>query len=300
MNRLRFRKWVLCLFSALLLAWGIAIPVFADVSDGGALTPEYAADTSSRSIYAGDIITLEIASDNINISADELRQKFGDFEVVELTETRNGFRISLRTFETGEYSIIIGNKEIVISVASALDEIERDDIFEGGLQVSEPGLIIPWKIILYAIAAIFVLSCGCYIWIKVFGKNAKKSNPYQVFLRRAEALEPADEGFLAYLTIAFKKYLESRRQCRIAGKTSGEIINELETFPLPEITSSRIGHWLTECDRLKYSGIYASTDIKLEHYKKLLDLAEDIELQFTNAVADIANRDAAAQKDGVA
>lgn len=261
-------KNFLYLLTALLLLLTAPITVSAETADA----PE-----DGRNIYAGDIITLEIAAGGI--SSEDLREKFSDFEIVELKETDELYLLSIRTFEPGEYSVLLGDKEIVITVASTLDDIDRDDIFEGGAQVMEPGFTFHWRILFYIAAGVFGLSGGSVMLKIILKKRVKLFKPYQLFLQRSNSLATENDNYFVDLTRYFKEYIESLYQCRIIGKTSLEIINKLKKIQPLEIMLSDIEEWLTECDSLKFTGVRVSNEKKREHYEKLLDLVKKIDLQ---------------------
>jgi hypothetical protein len=234
------------------------------------------AHEETRNIYVGDIITLEISAQKL--SEEELRQKLQDYEIVDIKNNESGYLVSIRTFNTGERKILIGDKEIVISVVSTLDDISRDDIFEGDKNVAKSGFPFFWCVQFYIAAGIFALSGG-FILMKVINKKiSKPESPYQTFRRRANALFAEDDNYFVDLTYYFKKYLESLYKRRIIGKTSTEIVSELKDISVLETRMPDIGEWLTKCDMWKFSGVMASTDDKRSHYERLLSLAEKIEL----------------------
>ena len=123
------RKSILFLLAVLLLI-GASVPVTA---------VEQSFD-DTRSIYVGDVITVEIMTRDF--SSEALRERFKDFDIVEIKDVSGGYALSLRTFETGEHTVLLGDKEVVIDVRSTLDEIKRDGIFEGGAGVIEPGFLV--------------------------------------------------------------------------------------------------------------------------------------------------------------
>jgi hypothetical protein len=201
---------------------------------------------------------------------------------VEFKEISGGYALSLRTFETGEYTVPLGDKEIVISVGSTLLDISRNDVFEGDTRVMAAGFPFYWRALFYIALGVFVL-CGGYILAKTVQKKRKKPlSPHQLFLQRCGSLASADDNYFVYLTFYFKEYLGSLYQCRIIGKTSAEIMHELQDIqPLGAMLPS-IGKWLKECDRLKFTGIEVADEQKLAHYQKLLELADSIEVQRTD------------------
>ena len=254
-------KKLLCAITALILLW---------------VGMSTSASAESRNIYVGDIITLEISS--LEMTGDELRQKFQDFEIVEMKEEPEGYTLSIRTFETGEYIILLGDKEIVINVASTLKDIDRDDVFDGEKEILAGGIPIYWRIILYITLSIFVLSGGVVL-VKLLKKRREKpESAYQLFLRRCTGLSESDDNYFVHLTFYFKQYLESIHNIRIIGKTSAEIVSELKVLSSLEGRLSDIKAWLEECDLLKFSGTTVSSDDKHRHFQGLLGIVENIEM----------------------
>ena len=240
------------------------------------------ADTdANRNIYIGDIISLRISTKMF--SAEELKKKFQEFEIVEIVEDVDGYRLSLRTFETGEYTIILGDKRIVINVVSSMDDIDRTDIFEGDGEIKKPGSTIPWQILFLISTSIFGLT-GSYVLVRfiILKRNNKAIPPYQLFLKRAGVLSMEDDGYFVKLTLYLKEFLGSLYHCRIIGKTSTEIIGELKEIQPLSALLPYIGEWLTECDRLKFTGVDVTFEEKKAHCWKLLDLAERID-KLTNS-----------------
>jgi hypothetical protein len=227
-----------------------------------------------RNIYVGDIITLEITSDKY--SEEELRYKFQDFEIIEIKKTPDGYLLSMRTFDVGQRTILLGDKEITINVSSTLDDIDQNDIFEGGTDVVKPGFAFHWRILLYITASIFVLT-GAFIAIKVLTqKKTEPVSPYQRFQDRAALLKAEDDNYFVDLTFYFKEYIGSLYNRRIIGKTSSEITAELAEIPALETMLPDITNWLMECDKFKFTEIEVSIAERHDHYERLLNIAEKI------------------------
>ena len=229
----------------------------------------------TRNIYIGDIITLSISGD---FSAEALRGLFWPFEIVEITDAADGPLVSIRTFEIGEHIIRIGNKDIVITVESTLNDIQRDAVFEGGAGVLEPGFLFHWRVVFYIAACVFFLSCAIACFNILKKKKTKEPTPLQTFLQRSGALAATDESYFVNLTLYFKEYLERLYQFRIIGKTSTEIINELRNALIPADILPEIQEWLIECDRLKFTGVNVTPETMREHYNKLLKIAGKLEV----------------------
>jgi len=101
----------------------------------------FGAPEETRNIYVGDIITLNVTAKGI--SAEQLKEEFQNFEIVEFQNKSGEFLLSIRTFESGEHRIPLGDKEIEIIVGSTLNDIQREGIFEGEERVINPGPVMP-------------------------------------------------------------------------------------------------------------------------------------------------------------
>lgn len=94
----------------------IILSLFFVISSSSILAEE-------RNIYVGDLIELKIQGEDLTL--DELKDKFKDFEIVNVSDISNGYLLTIRSFEPGEKTIQLGDKEIKIVVKSILNEIER-------------------------------------------------------------------------------------------------------------------------------------------------------------------------------
>ena len=244
----------------------LALCLFAPPAASAQEAPE-----DARSVYIGDIITLEVTARGY--SAEDMPGIFHGFEIVEIEEDAGVFKLSLRTFDPGEQRMLLGDMEIVIDVRSTLDEIDREGVFEGDGRVAPPGPLVNWRVLLYAAAGALALSGGFALWRVLRNKNGKKISSIQLFLRRSDKLSVDDDNYFVDLTFYFKEYLEALYECRIIGKTSDEIMGKLEGFqPLGDMLPD-MRAWLAECDRLKFTGVMVSAEEKKEHCGKLVDLA---------------------------
>jgi hypothetical protein len=258
---------------AALLWIGLCVPSLVH-AENGQTAEDPGVSEGGRNLYVGDLITLEIAGEGL--SAEEIREAFRDFEIVELKEGPARTLITIRTFEPGEYSVPLRNQEIVVTVRSTLEDIQREDVFEGGTRVVEPGLAFPWRMLFYIAAGIFVLSGGVMLFRMVLKRKTIRQTPYQRFLRNCGALAAESDRYFVDLTLHFKTYLENLYPCRLMGKSSAEILDELRSIPALDPMLPEIGEWLAQCDRFKFAGVKVSTEKKREHYETLLGLAEKI------------------------
>ena len=266
-------RLVVALALALVLALAPAnAPVFAaEVGDGSVA----ADDPGARNIYIGDIVSLEISSSGTSV--EELRALFEEFEILGIEENQDVYVLSVRTFTPGQYTILLADKEIVIEVGSTLDDILRDDIFEGDGGVAGSGPLIPWRILLCVAAGLFAFT-GVFLLLKNIRKGrAERLSPYQLFLRRCGAISQDDGNYFVDLTFYFKEFVGALYRRRIIGKTTDEIIGELRAIEALDPMLAAIWEWLRECDRLKFTGVAASWIEKDDLYRGLLDLASGID-----------------------
>ncbi|SHJ81517.1 hypothetical protein [Paramaledivibacter caminithermalis] len=228
-----------------------------------------------RSIYVGDLIRIKVSSDNI--SSEELRDKFKAFEIVDIEDAMDGYYITLRSFETGKKKVQLGNKEIVIDIKSTLDEIKRDSVFEGNLNIEEAVFFMNWKYVFYLSLMIFILIGGIIFVSYMKDRRIILKSPYQHFMNQANNISLDDDSYFVKLTFYFKEYIESCYSFQIRGKTSSEIIDKISCLSGLSGSLSAIKSWLEESDRFKYGNIHASKEKKQELNKALIELVKKIE-----------------------
>lgn len=233
------------------------------------------AEIEERSIYVGDLIEIRITSQQF--SEEELREKFNDFEIVTLEKILDGYLLTLRTFETGEKTILLGDKEIIIAVKSTLDEIEQTGVFEGDLTPEDPGFSPDWRVVA-GITALLLLSSGGILLTKYLQKRKAASlTPWQRFLKGLDAISLEDKDAFVHMTFCLKEYLESTFLFRIRGKTTSEIMKELYCIPELQVKLPGIQTWLEESDYLKFSGAIVPGTKRQELLTTLKNLVEKME-----------------------
>ena len=174
-------------------------------------------------------------------------------------------------------SVLLGDKEIVINTSSALGEIENEGLFEGDTQkLAEPGFAFSWRLAFYACAAVFAATGGFVLTGALKKRKTAPEAAYELFLRRYASLSAEDENYFVALTFFFKEYMGSLCGRRIIGKTTAEIVGELQFVGavLPELEE-----WLTECDRFKFAGVEVSFEQRHSHSTVLLGLVKRIEAE---------------------
>lgn len=233
------------------------------------------AAASERNIYVGDIIELKISSQNQNEAV--IREKFKDFEVVGLVEESDHFILKVRTFETGEKRVVLGDKEIVIVVKSTLQDIQSDGPMEGGLGPATSAPAVPWLYILIALLAASAVTGVLSLKGRFATKSKVRPAPYQHFISQSSSLLYEDNEFFVKLTSYFKEYIEAVYQCRIKGMTSAEILYTVDKLPRMLNVKQELKCWLRECDFFKFTGTTASGEKKQEMQRKLAELAGRID-----------------------
>ncbi len=228
-----------------------------------------------RNIYVGDLIELKIQARDLTI--DELKDKFKDFEIVNVSNISEGYILTLRSFETGEKTIQLGDKEVKITVKSTLDEIERNDIYEGDQNPLGAGFYIKWIYVFFPLVAIFLLTLVLNIRSFLKKKKVSSLTPYESFVKAISNLSVDQGDYLVRLTLYFKRYLESTYSFSIKGKTSTEVIYEIGRLPNLDKNLSEIESWLKENDYFKFSGTTAPMAKKLELMERLTELVKSIE-----------------------
>lgn len=228
-----------------------------------------------RNIYVGDLIELKITTREF--TEDEMREKFKDFEIVELKSIPEGYLITLRTFEAGEKVVNLADSEIIITVKSTLDEIDRDELFEGSFAVESAALMINLNYLFYAVVIVFFASGGVMLANYIRKRRDMLLTPYERFNNRLSKLSSDDGDYLVKLTMYFKEYIELKFSLRIKGKTSKEMIGEMSKVTELNQFISKIGNWLNESDYFKFSGYAAAKDKKQELLTNMKEIVSQIE-----------------------
>lgn len=228
-----------------------------------------------RNIYVGDLIELKITTRDF--TEDEIREKFKDFEIVELKSISEGFLVTLRTFEVGEKIINLGDSEIVITVKSTLDEIDRNELFEGSLTAESAGFMMNFNYLFYAVIIVFLASGGTILVQYMRKRRDLLLTPYERFNSMLGRTSVEDSDCLVKFTMYFKEYIESKFSLHIKGKTSTEIIGEISNVRELRPYISKIRNWLNDSDYFKFSGNIAANDKKHELLNILKEIVSEIE-----------------------
>lgn len=235
-----------------------------------------------RSLFIGDLLELKISSSNI--TKEELEDKFKEFEIVDIKESKDDYVIVLRSFEIGEKKIDIGNNQLVIEVKSTLDELQRNDIFEGNSSLQSSNYHIWWYYIFFSLVTIVIIT-GIINLIRYLKKRKiEKFTPYQRFYYEINNISINDDNYFVVLTIKFKEYIEELFLVTIKGKTSSEIINEIKSFNKLEKHILEIEKWLNVCDYLKFTDTTATEIEKQKLRENLFYIVKKIEQDKEGAI----------------
>lgn len=228
-----------------------------------------------RSIYVGDLIELKVQAQDLSL--EEIKDKFKGFEIVNASDTSDGYLLTLRSFEIGEKTVQLGDTEIIIVVKSTLEDIERTEVYEGDLNPLDTGFYLQWKYLLFSLAGIFLVTVGITLWSFLKKRKATSLSPYQHFTNGIGDLSIDQDDYLVGLTARFKEYLELTYSVTIKGKTSTEIINEISRVPGLNIKIPEIKSWLDETDYYKFSATTAQIATKLQLMANLQELVTRID-----------------------
>lgn len=226
---------------------------------------------AERNIYIGDIIELKISSQEL--TEEVIREKFKEFEIVGIVEGSDHFIVKLRTFETGEKKVVLGDKEIVVVVKSTLQEIQSEGPMEGGLEPAAPAPTVPWLYIFIALLAVTGVTGFVSLRGRFAIKNKVRLDPYHHFISRSNDLLYEDSEFFVKLTCYFKEYVQAVYHIRIKGMTSSEMLYTIDKLPRLQDVKKELGDWLRECDFFKFTGTVASRVRKQEMQRRLAELA---------------------------
>lgn len=228
-----------------------------------------------RSLFVGDLIEIKIES--VEFTADELRDKFKDFEIVDLKDATDGYLITLRSFEVGEKTIQLGNKQVIITIKSTLDELKRDEVFEGDLSPQKAGFFVQWKYVFYILIIVVIFTGGFSLWLFLIRKKVTLLSSYRNFANKVDKISLDDRECFVKMTLFFKEYLEAKYSICISGKTSTEIISEIDYVSDLQLVLSDIQKWLKESDYYKFAGVVAPIDRKQILLNEIKELVRKIE-----------------------
>lgn len=226
-----------------------------------------------RSIYVGDLINIKVST--VQFTEDELREKFKDFEIVDIKNNDGSYLITLRSFETGEKTVQLGDKKIEIIVKSTLDELKQENIFEGDLSTENAGFSLNFNYVFYILVIIFLVTVSINLWRFIKKRKTSLISTYEHFINETNSIILDDDCFVK-MTLSLKQYLESTYVCSIRGKTSDEIISEIRRIPDLQSSIDITSSWLKKCDYYKFTGVSVLREEKQELLRELVELVKKI------------------------
>lgn len=190
-----------------------------------------------RDILIGDRINLMISGS----SEDKIREAFQAFEIEDIKETEGGSVVTLRSYQTGEQVVEIGDKKLVLNIKSSLEEGEREiysDLSDDSGRTLTKGKF-PW---LFAGGILLGLSSLICLLREVRGrrKREEKISPKERFYGGLEDLGEEYAYQISYLTREYTDHLMG------SNLLSGRYEKE-------EGTPSELIRFLGELDSLKFA-----------------------------------------------
>ena len=267
MKKIRIIRFSSIYFIYLLVFYILLFAIFSSRAVAGG--------TGERSIFIGDLITLKISADGYSLEG--LLGEITEFEIVESRQQGDDYLLTLRTFEPGEYRIVLGDKELLIKVSSTLDELERDGIFTLDPQPLDSLYNPYWKYIFLALSILFLTFLYFFIRLFIKEKREKALGSHALFQKRVAELDIDSADYFVELSLSFKEYLEKTFACRLRGKTSREIMEELRGIALLEEKRAEIEDWLLQADRYNYTGKLPDRETREKGRENLDQIVLDIE-----------------------
>lgn len=159
----------------------------------------------TRNIYIGDTIELKIES--LDYTDIEIEEAFSAFEILEQKRVGDGVELILKCFTIGEQKLKLGDQEITIVVASTLDDISGEGLFEGNHSVKEPGWLTNPYSVLWLLLAITCICSALYAIGKVQKKQLQQLTSIAQFRASIKRLDKNDSRYLVALTQSVKGYI---------------------------------------------------------------------------------------------
>lgn len=213
-----------------------------------------------REILIGDKINLAISGS----SASEIKQAFQDFEIEDIDRVDDTYNIVLRGYTPGNHLIELGNKRLIISVKTSLDESNKKDreiyrdLANGGLELTNRRFPLE-----FLLGILSTISLTIFILLKK--RREKKEiplDPKEKFYRGLESLgaEPFHE--ISHLLREYIDYIKGTKLL------SGNYRDE-------NISHEELTDFLYNLDHIKFSN--NENNSKDELIEKAKKLAMDIE-----------------------
>lgn len=229
-----------------------------------------------RPIYVGDIIELDI--DNTYYSLSDIELAFAEFEIIEIEDLDNIYRLKVRSFEVGEHLVTLGDTGLKIVIESLINE-DSADIKQGNMEVYKSGLVLPWTGFKYIALGIFILSLIVFVFISIKNRPRKALTNYESFSKSLDALDQSSDDYIYELNVLFKSYLSKQFKCNYYNFTVTELLSSIESKAEVVEAYPLMKTWLHKCESYKYSKDKANQEAKSLLAKELKAMINSIEKQ---------------------
>lgn len=228
----------------------------------------------SRPIYIGDLIQLEIPKSTADET--EIREAFVDFEIVDIDEAEDSFIVTFRSFETGSKTLVLNGQEIIIEVASILEEEPMDNLYEGDFTLEKEGLNLHWNIYFYVF--LFVTLIGLFIiLVKVIKKKKKVSRTAkEIYIDYIGLLDSESSNYLHQLNACFIEYLEEKLQVQLKTLNGNQIMNVLVNIT-ERYKELPLVNWSEKMEYYKFSGQEVPKELKSELTQAVYNMIDTVE-----------------------
>lgn len=232
---------------------------------------------AERSLYIGDMVRLEL--DSVDYSKEDIQSQLDGFELVDFEVNSGKTILTLRCLEIGTKSIKIDNQEIEITVASALEDVQRDTIYGFDSVLNEPKWSVPWLIIELFSIGVFLVTGGIVLiqWHK--NKKLKELSDFSICIATLKSIDLENQHCLAQMTIATKNYVQREFSTTVIGKTTQEFKDVFEQLQVDQDLKLQLYEWFNESDYYKFSGVTVPMDKKEYLRDRLIQIVHIIEQQ---------------------
>lgn len=236
----------------------------------------------TRSIYLQDILVLDLEGNSLTTGA--IEKAFLDFDIEAIEKTDTGYEITVRPKAPGTYEVLLGDQPLTIEVASALEDLGRDTIFDKELTLNNHTGF-------YYVSGLLVISLLIWLISSVvllvrFGRKFRRSNsltPIEEALASLNMLNLENSNILGQMTSILKVYLSDVIGEKLVGMTSKELLNSLgdtstsPSFQLSKSTLNEMTRWLEVIDGVKYRPGIIPIDEVSKHREVLANILKEID-----------------------
>ncbi len=230
------------------------------------------------------------------MTAKEIQESFKNADVVSTENKDDEYIIKVRFFETGTQEIKIGDKTLLFEVQSRLDsektpeeQYEQDIIPEKPENIKKP---FPVSILLYIVIIMAVIFGVGFIYIISLKymrfRKEKNLSPFERYTKRCKDIGNIESAYVN-MSFAFKEYIYYAVNKRIYGKTSSEIMSEINNLNIcfDEEILAKLDKWFRYADMCKYTS-YASNE---EEINQKLEELTDIVMMIEKITNNQASKD---------